>query len=72
MKKIEVQGGGYPGTSKTFRQLRDISYQVGQLAANLAGNAIVNGLEVSKNKAKAGMIVLDGELYPCEGGTVKD
>lgn len=71
MNKIEVQGGGFPGTSKTWRFLRDMIYQLGNVTANIAGDGIVSGMAEFLNNVTPGLAVINGEVLPCAGGVKK-
>mgnify|MGYP006433598439 CR=1 FL=1 len=72
MKKINVEGGGFPGTSRTWRHIAEMIEQNAQLATTIAGNnAIVSGLETSGTSSVTdGLVVLAGEFYPVIGGNV--
>ncbi|MCH4824311.1 hypothetical protein ML462_14135 [Gramella lutea] len=72
MNKIQVLGGGFPGTSKTWRFVRDMINEVHDLATALGGeNCIVKGCEVSNNVAQDGIIIIAGEALLLQGGAVK-
>lgn len=72
MKTINVEGGGFPGTSKTWRFIAEMIAQNSELINNIAGdNVIVSGLQPdSANPGSGGLVVLGGELYPVLGGAV--
>ena len=72
MNKIQVLGGGFPGTSKTWRFVRDMINEVHDLATAIGGeNCIVKGCEVANNVAQEGIVIIAGEALPFEGGAVK-
>ena len=72
MKKINVEGGGFPGTSRTWRHIAEMIEQVGSAFSQLLGNkAIIEGVEVNNGNATAGIVVIDGEIYPFDAGAVK-
>lgn len=72
MKNINVEGGGFPGTSKTWRFIAEMIAQNSELINNIAGdNTIVSGLEADGASAVThGLVVLGGEFYPVQGGNV--
>jgi microcystin-dependent protein len=71
MNKIEVLGGGFPGTSKTWRFIRDMINEVHDVAVALGGdNCIVKGCEVVNGVAADGIVIINGESYPFQGGDV--
>ena len=71
MNKIQVLGGGFPGTSKTWRFMRDMINEVQDLAVGLGGeNCIVKGCEVVNSVAADGILIINGESLPFEGGAV--
>jgi microcystin-dependent protein len=71
MNKIQVLGGGFPGTSKTWRFMRDMINEVQDLAVGLGGeNCIVKGCEVVNGVAADGIVIINGESYPFQGGAV--
>lgn len=72
MNKIEVLGGGFPGTSKTWRFVRDMIGEVHAAAAALGGeNCIVSGCEVVNSVAAPGVVIIAGELFQFAGGAVQ-
>lgn len=72
MNKIQVLGGGFPGTSKTWRFVRDMINEVHEVAVALGGdNCIVKGCEVQNGEATAGIIIIAGEALPFVGGAVQ-
>lgn len=72
MNKIQVLGGGFPGTSKTWRFVRDMINEVHDLAAALGGeNCIVKGCEVDNGQAADGIVIINGEALPFQGGAVQ-
>lgn len=72
MNKIQVLGGGFPGTSKTWRFVRDMINEVHDVAVALGGdNCIVKGCEVQNGEAAAGIIIIAGEALPFVGGAVQ-
>lgn len=72
MNKIEVEGGGFPGTSKTWRFVRDMIGEVHAAAAALGGeNCIVSGCEVVNSVAAPGVVIIAGELFQFAGGAVQ-
>lgn len=72
MNYIEVLGGGFPGTSKTWRFVRDMIGEVHALAVAMGGeNCIVKGCEVNNGVAADGIVILGGEAYPFIGGAVQ-
>jgi len=72
MNYIEVLGGGFNGTSKTWRFIRDMIVEVHDLATALGGeNCIVKGCEVNNGVAAEGIVIIAGEVYPFIGGAVK-
>ena len=72
MKKINVEGGGFPGTSRTWRHIAEMIEQVASAFSQLVGtNAIVEGVEVNNGNATAGIVVINGEIYPFDAGVVK-
>ena len=72
MNKIEVLGGGFPGTSKTWRFVRDMIGEVHAAAAALGGeNCIVSGCEVVNGVAAPGVVIIAGELFQFAGGAVQ-
>lgn len=72
MNKIQVLGGGFPGTSKTWRFIRDMINEVHELSTALGGdNCIVKGCEINNNIATDGIIIIAGEVYPFQGGAVQ-
>lgn len=69
MNKIQVLGGGFPGTSKTWRFMRDMINEVHDLSVALGGeNCIVKGCEVVNGDVADGIVNIDGEAYPFQGG----
>jgi microcystin-dependent protein len=72
MNKIVVLGGGFPGTSKTWRFVRDMINEVHGVATALGGeNCIVKGCEVTNGSAADGIVIIGGEALPFQGGPVK-
>ena len=72
MNKIQVLGGGFPGTSKTWRFVRDMINEVHDLATALGGeNCIVKGCEVDNGQAADGIVIINGEALPFQGGAVQ-
>ncbi|MAO35434.1 MAG: hypothetical protein CMP12_05890 [Zunongwangia sp.] len=72
MNTIEVLGGGFPGTSKTWRFIRDMIKEVHEAATALGGdNCIVKGCEIENGQANEGIIILNGEALPFIGGAVQ-
>lgn len=72
MNKIQVLGGGFPGTSKTWRFVRDMINEVHYLATALGGeNCIVKGCEVDNGQAADGIVIINGEALPFQGGAVQ-
>jgi len=72
MKKIHVEGGGFPGTSKTWRFIAEMIQQNADMATAMAGNnSIVSGCEVNNNVAADGIVIINGEMYPFVGGNVQ-
>ena len=73
MKKIHVEGGGFPGTSKTWRFIAEMIQQNADVASAIAGdNVIVSGCEVVNDIAADGIIIINGEMFPFIGGNVSD
>lgn len=72
MKNINVEGGGFPGTSKTWRFIAEMIDQNSHLITNIVGgNAIVSGVQSSgPSSVTNGLVVLGGEFYPVTGGNV--
>lgn len=69
MNHIEVQGGGFPGTSLTWRFIRDMIKEVHELAVALAGNnCIVTGCELVNGQVSPGILIIEGEAVPFAGG----
>lgn len=72
MNKIVVLGGGFPGTSKTWRFVRDMINEVHGVATALGGeNCIVKGCEVVNGSAADGIVIVGGEALPFQGGPVQ-
>ena len=72
MNKIQVLGGGFPATSKTWRFIRDMINEVHEVAVSLGGdNCIVKGCEDQNGEAAAGVIIIAGEALPFIGGAVQ-
>lgn len=69
MKKINVEGGGFPGTSKTWRFIAEMIGQTADVTTALAGNnTIVSGLQSGGiSTVTDGLIVINGELYAVQG-----
>jgi len=72
MKKIIVEGGGFPGTSKTWRHIAEMIQQTADVTTALAGdNVIVSGLgSTGPNSVSSGLVVIGGELFPVLAGSV--
>jgi microcystin-dependent protein len=71
MNHIEVQGGGFPGTSLTWRFIRDMIKEVHELAVAMAGdNCIVTGCELNNGEVSPGVMIINGEAVPFAGGTL--
>jgi microcystin-dependent protein len=72
MKTINVEGGGFPGTSKTWRFIAEMIAQNAELTTNIVGgNAVVSGLgALGPNAVTSGLIVLGNEFIPVQGGPV--
>ena len=69
MNKATINGGGFPGTSKTWRFIRDMATEVHNLASALGGeNCIVKGGEVNNGVVSDGIVIIDGEALPLVGG----
>lgn len=69
MNHIEVQGGGFPGTSLTWRFIRDMIKEVHGLAVAMAGNnCIVTGCELVNGQVSPGIVIIEGEAVPFAGG----
>lgn len=70
MKKINLQPGGFPMTTKTFKHLTEMTEQVAAVVAKMAGNnnVIISGVQEVNGVITNGWIVVDGELYPFVGG----
>lgn len=73
MNKIEIEGGGFPGTSKTWRYIRDMIYQVHDLAAMIGGDTyIISGCKVSGSKVSDGIVVINRQVMPFKGGVIQN
>jgi hypothetical protein len=70
MKKINLINGGFPGTTKTFQHLAEMTEQVAAAVAQMAGRdrVIISGVEFVDGLMSSGWVVIDGELYPFVGG----
>lgn len=72
MKKINVEGGGFPGTSRTWRHIAEMIQQVADMAASVTGdNTIITGVNNVGGTISDGIVVIGGEIYPFEGGAAK-
>jgi len=66
-----VLGGGFPGTSKTWRFMRDMINEVHDLAVALGGETcIVKGCEVNNGVVADGILIVNGEALPFQGGAL--
>lgn len=72
MKSLHLESGGYPGTIKTLKQLRDMTEQVAHVVSQMCGNlVIVSGVEDQGGGVYSdGWVVIDGELLPFVGGAL--
>lgn len=71
MNKIQVLGGGFPGTSKTWRFIRDMINEVHDLATAMGGeNCIVKGCETVNGVVADGIVIINGEALPFQGGAL--
>lgn len=71
MKKINVEGGGFPGTSRTWRHIAEMVEQVALAFSKVVGtNAIIEGIEITSGNATEGFVIIDGEIYPFDAGAV--
>ncbi|QSS96575.1 phage baseplate protein [Psychroflexus sp. ALD_RP9] len=72
MKTIHVEGGGFPGTSKTWRHIAEMIQQVADTAAaSLGDNAIITGVENTGSTISNGIVVINGEIFTFQGGQAK-
>lgn len=71
MKSLNLESGGFPGTIKTFKQLRDMTEQVAHVVSQMCGNlVIVSGVEDQGGGIYSdGWVVIEGELLPFVGGS---
>ena len=67
MNRLNIQGGGFPVTNKTWRFLRDMINAVHELAKLGGRNYIVSGITPEGNGFTDGWVVIEGELLPFLG-----
>lgn len=71
MKKIYLENGGFPLTTKTIKHLADMTEQVAAVVSQMAGdNVIVSGVVEDNGSASDGWVVIAGELFPFVGGQI--
>lgn len=72
MKSLHLESGGFPLTTKSLEQLRDMTEQLAHVVGQMAGSdkVIVSGVEIiSDDVLSPGWILIDGELLPFIGGS---
>lgn len=73
MKTLQLEGGGFPLTTKTLEQLRDMAEQIAHVVSQMAGNdkVIISGVEEQGTGLYSdGWVVIEGELLPFVGGAL--